>query len=55
MPENKKMGRPIIGKKKGKRLEILLDEDTEKKLIDLSNKKKISKAEVIRLLINEAK
>lgn len=54
MPESKKMGRPIIGKKKGIRLEILIDEDTANKLDDLCKQKKISKAELIRQLINKA-
>lgn len=55
MPEKKKMGRPIIGKRKGIRLEILMDEDTANKLDDLCKQKKISRAELIRQLIKEAK
>ncbi len=50
-PENdikKKMGRPIIGKKKDTRLGIRLDEDTLQKLEDYCKKKSLSKSDAIR-------
>lgn len=50
--EKKKMGRPVIGKPKDRRLEITLDEDTFKKLEALAKEKKISRSELIRQLIS---
>ena len=55
MVGNKKMGRPIIGKSKNKRLQIVIDEDSLKKLDTLCEEKKISRAECIRQLIKKAK
>ena len=55
MPEKKKMGRPIIGKPKDIRVHIKVDEDTAKKMDNLCQEKRISRSELIRQLINEAK
>ena len=55
MPEAKKMGRPVIGKPKGIRVELRMDEDTLNKLDDACKQKKISRSELIRQLINELK
>ena len=51
----KKMGRPVIGKPKDIRLQIKIDEDTKNILDTLCEQKKISRAELIRQLINKAK
>ena len=55
MVGNKKMGRPIVGKPKNKRLQIVIDEDSLNKLDALCEEKKISRAECIRQLIKKAK
>ncbi len=55
VPEQKKMGRPVIGKLKDIRLQIKIDEDTKNKLDALCEKKEISYAECIRQLIKNAK
>ena len=49
------MGRPVIGKPKDIRLQIKLDIDTKNQLDALCEQKKISRAELIRQLINNAK
>lgn len=54
MPK-KKMGRPVIGKPKDIRFQIKIDEDTKNRLDTLCEQKKISRAELIRQLINKAK
>ena len=51
MSEQKKMGRPIIGKPKDIRLTIRIDEDTYKTLVEVCEQKKISQSEYIRQLI----
>lgn len=51
--EKKKMGRPIIGKPKDIRVQILVDEDTLHKIDTLCKQKKISRSELIRQLIKE--
>lgn len=55
MPEKKKMGRPIIGKPKDQRLQVVVDEETMNKLDSLCQKKEISRSELIRQLIKKAK
>nr|WP_272582025.1 ribbon-helix-helix protein, CopG family [[Clostridium] innocuum] len=49
------MGRPIVGKPKNVRVQILADEDTILKMDDLCKKKKISRSELIRQLIKGSK
>ena len=55
MPSEKKMGRPVIGKPKDKRLQVVIDEDSLKKLDSLCQKNEISRSEYIRQLIRKAK
>lgn len=53
--EKKKMGRPLIGQPKNIDLRIRVDEATNQKILDLCQKKKISKSELIRDLVKKAK
>lgn len=53
LPKPKKMGRPVIGKPKDIRIALRVDKDTLKKLDDICKKKKISRSEYVRQLINE--
>lgn len=55
MPEKKKMGRPIIGEPKDIIVQLRLDRSSLEKLDRLSQEKKISRSEMIRLLIKKAK
>ncbi len=55
MPEKKKMGRPVIGEPKDIRAEIRLDKSTMEKLDALRKKKKMSRSEFVRMLINDYK
>ena len=55
MPENKKMGRPVVGKPKDIRVQIRVDEDTLIKMDELCSQKKISRSELIRQLIKKTK
>lgn len=55
MPEKKKMGRPIVGEPKDEIVQLRLDKTTLEKLNRLSEKKKISKSQVMRELIKKAK
>lgn len=43
-----KMGRPIIGKPKTIDVKVRLDEDTHEKVLEYSEKHKITKSETIR-------
>lgn len=49
----KKMGRPIIGERKGTRIGIRLDDTTLKKLNDYCQEKSLSKSDVIRQALNK--
>lgn len=55
MPENKKMGRPVVGKPKNIRTQIRFDEDALNKLDKLREEKKMSRSEYIRWLILKQK
>lgn len=49
-----KMGRPIIGKPKTIDVKVRLDEDTHKKLLEYSEKHKITKSETIRRALEDS-
>lgn len=51
----KKLGRPILGQPKNIDLRVRVDEYTHKKIINLCERKKISKSELIRQLVKKAK
>ena len=51
----KKMGRPVVGAPKNIDLRVRIDAETKKKINSICRKEKISKSELIRRLINEAK
>lgn len=55
MSDNKKMGRPIIGKPKDIRLTIRVDEDTMQKLKKISSTTARSYSEIVRDLIRKTK
>lgn len=55
MSENKKMGRPIIGKPKDIRLTIRVDEDTMEKLKRISKTEAKSYSEIVREMIKKRK
>lgn len=49
-----KMGRPIIGKPKTIDVKVRLDEDMHKKLLEYSEKHKITKSETIRRALEDS-
>lgn len=53
MPENKKMGRPIVGEPKDIPVQLRFDKSTLEKLDRLAKQKKMSRSEYVRWLINE--
>ncbi len=48
---SKKIGRPIVGKLKNVDIKVRIDEETHKKLLEYCKEKGITKAKVIRELI----
>lgn len=55
MPEKKKMGRPIVGEPKDIPIQLRMDRSSVEKLDMLCLKKNISRSELVRQLIREAK
>lgn len=51
----KKMGRPIVGQPKNIPLQLRMDRKSIDKLDELCSKKKISRSELVRQLIDKAK
>ena len=55
MPEKKKMGRPVVGEPKDIPIQIRMDKSSLEKLDRLAQEKKMSRSQLVRLLIRKAK
>lgn len=55
MPEKKKMGRPIVGEPKNIPVQLRMDKSSVEKMDKLCKEKRISRSELVRNLIKNAK
>lgn len=55
VPEKKKMGRPIVGEPKNIPVQLRMDKSSVEKMDKLCKEKRISRSELVRNLIKNAK